>query len=145
MHHSLWPGTPSDPAAVDPNPNSVGGTNSTSIIQSAHAAGKKVIIVVGGANAGPAFVVATDPSHLSTFTQNIKNFIDSFSPTYDGVDIDWEENLAANTAQYSNLITDLRTKMDTYAPHKLLTAAIVWTDNATLLGTYGQLQSKFDQ
>src|SRR5205823_4402646 len=80
MHFALWPTADGslDSTSSCHDPNCVGGTHSTSIIQATHAAGKQVLIVVGGGGSDIAvlFRQATAPGVLPTFLHNIKLFVD---------------------------------------------------------------------
>src|SRR5262245_16202055 len=79
-------------------PNSNGSLQSidnasklTSLVSSAHSAGKKVLISVGGWNDGndSAFVsLAGNSTYRTNFVNNIVNFVNQYD--LDGVDIDWE-------------------------------------------------------
>ena len=61
------------------------------LIPSAHAAGVKVLVSIGGGDPIQAAAfkrVAANPSFRTAFVQNVFNFVTANS--YDGVDIDWE-------------------------------------------------------
>src|SRR6266481_3326411 len=53
--------------------NSVNATNAASVISAAHAAGKKVLITVGGWNTEGAFMSATGSGTRATFVSNLVN------------------------------------------------------------------------
>lgn len=79
------------------------------LIAKAHAAGVKAVMMVGGDSDGPGFLAATaDPTVRARFIQNILN--KAVQKNYDGVDIDWEENLdtATSRAQALALLRELR-------------------------------------
>src|SRR5882672_3350453 len=69
-------------------------------------AGKKVIFVLKDSDSDPtAFSKATAPGLISTLVPNIVNFV--VSNGYDGVTIDWEQNVVV--PQYIDLLNRLRT------------------------------------
>lgn len=79
------------------------------LIAKAHAAGAKAVMMVGGDSDGPGFVAAT--ANATVRARFIKNVLDkAVQKNYDGVDIDWEENLdtAATRAQALALLRELR-------------------------------------
>jgi spore germination protein YaaH len=132
--------------SVEPNANGTLNTNvngitpaySTDLITRAHAAGKKVIICVGGADTQAQFQGATSAANRAAFITRLVNFMTTFG--YDGIDIDWEPLDAADGPQYTNLINDLRTAMTAARPQSLLTAAV-----ASQPALFSSLQSKFNQ
>jgi chitinase len=83
---------------------------------SSRPAGKKAIVCIkdNDSNSG-AFASATGSGTIATFVNNIVNFVNSNG--YDGVDIDWEQNV--NVTQYANLMSRLRAAM----PGKVITVA----------------------
>jgi len=136
-------------------PNSNGSVNSTSnsltpsacakLVGLAHAAGRKALVCVGGANTEAGFLAATTPANLGLFVTNIFNFMSSNA--YDGVDLDWEPFNSTDTNQYTNLVIALRAKLGT---NKLFTVAAPAypeygdspTAEFTMLAT---VQNQFDQ
>jgi chitinase len=128
--------------------NSVTDANAADLVSRAHAAGRKVLICAGGSDSQNGFQGATGIAILSTFINNLTNFMATRG--YDGVDIDWEPLSAADTVQFSNLVSGLRSALDTFAQHKLLTAAVgaypPYGDPPTAEYTmFAALQSQFDQ
>ena len=80
------------------------------LIAKAHAAGVKAVMMVGGDSDGPGFVAAT--ANATVRARFIQNILDkAVQKGYDGVDIDWEENLdtPAARAQALALLRELRT------------------------------------
>ena len=67
---------------------------------------------------------------------------------YDGIDIDWESLPLSDAGQITNLVNGLRSALDSFAQHKLLTAAVGAyppdppNEEYTMFAT---LQNKFDQ
>ena len=80
------------------------------LIAKAHAAGVKAVMMVGGDSDGPGFIAAT--ANATVRARFIQAILDKAEQkNYDGVDIDWEENLdtpAART-QALALLRELRT------------------------------------
>lgn len=79
------------------------------LIAKAHAAGVKAIMMVGGDSDGPGFLAAT--ANATVRARFIQNILDkAVQKNYDGVDIDWEENLdtPAARAQALALLRELR-------------------------------------
>ena len=69
---------------------------------------------------------------------------------YDGVDLDWEPFNSADTGQYTNLVVALRTALEGFAGHKLLTVAAPaypeYGDSPTAEFTMlASVQTQFDQ
>ena len=88
-------------------------------------AGKKVLVTIkdndSNHNALPS---STATGTINTFVNNIANFVNSYG--YDGVDIDWEQNV--NVGQYESLLTLLRSAL----PGKVI---------ATDVGNWNSLQT----
>jgi hypothetical protein len=96
----------------------VGDMNSLSHIPSAvayaHKARKKIIMAVGEQGLGPAFASAASPRYRTALVNNIVGYVSKYK--FDGVDIDWEEQVPQNEADYVALITELRTALDRAFP-----------------------------
>lgn len=118
--------------------NSVTASSANALITPAHAAGKKVIISVGGWASEDAFVGATNSTNRPVFISNLVNLMKSRA--YDGIDIDWEPLSTTNAAQYTAFITELRSALDGITPRPLLTAAVAWGPSIV-----AQVGTKFDQ
>ncbi len=79
------------------------------LIAKAHAAGVKTMMMIGGENDGPGFLAAT--ANATVRARFIQNILDkAVQKGYDGVDIDWEENLDTpqGRAQALALLRELR-------------------------------------
>jgi chitinase len=109
------------------------------LLARAHAAGRKVLISVGGAGSHSGFQGATAPAQFSDFVGNIVEFVSARG--YDGVDIDWEPLGAADEPQYTAFIQALRSALDALAPRPLIMTAAV----ASRPALFALLQSQFDQ
>ncbi len=111
---------------------------SSSLVSAAHAAGRKALICVGGANSQSGFQGATTPAHLAAFVDNLTNFMATYH--YDGVDLDWEPLDTSDTTQFTNLVNSLRQALDRFAARPLLTVA-----TASQPALFANLQGTFDQ
>jgi chitinase len=139
---------PNSDGTLDSSDNDVTFANSTDIVSRAHAAGKVVLICVGGAGSESDFQAATSNANLSAFISNLTNFMATRG--YDGVDIDWEPLPASDAGQYTNLVNGLRSALNGFSQHKLLTAAAAayppYGDPPTAEYTmFAALQNQFDQ
>ncbi|HEV8538635.1 MAG TPA: glycosyl hydrolase family 18 protein [Bacteroidota bacterium] len=135
IHFSL---VPNSDGTLDYSSNSITQTNSSALLQAAHAAGKKVSICVGGWATDGGFAGATSVANRASFVANLVSFITSRG--YDGIDIDWEPLSSSDGTQYTAFITALRTALNLINPRPLLTAATAWQPSIL-----AQVQSKFDQ
>jgi chitinase len=129
---------PNNDGSLNTTANSISAANSSDVITRAHAAGKPVLLCIGGADT--SFTNATVAAILPAFVSNIVFYVTNRG--YDGVDIDWEPLPATTTerTQFTNLITSLRSNLNSFTPHKMLTAAIA--GQYALINT---LQTNFDQ
>ncbi|MGH7976574.1 MAG: glycoside hydrolase family 18 protein [Limisphaerales bacterium] len=118
IHFSVIPNTD---GTLNSSDNGVTVANSTDIVTRAHAAGKKVLICVGGAGSESNFLAATSIVNLPVFISNLTNFM--VARDYDGVDIDWEPLPASDAGQFTNLVNGLRFALNSFPEHKLLTVA----------------------
>jgi chitinase len=145
IHFSV---VPNSDGTLNSSDNSISTANSADVVSKAHAAGKQVLICVGGANSESLFQGATSAANLPAFINNLTNFMATRG--YDGVDIDWEPLPATDAQLYTNLVTGLRSALNGFSQPKLLTAA------AGAYPPYGEfptaqyqmfaaLQSQFDQ
>jgi chitinase len=148
--HSLVTVNPD--GSLDAAANGVTVVNSANLVSLAHAAGRKVLICVGGAvtNAGSeaSFLGATSSTNLPTFISNLTNFM--AARAYDGVDIDWEPFYSSDIPQFTNFVNALRSALTPFQPAKLLTAAVgaypPYGDSPTAQYTmFAAVQNQFDQ
>lgn len=123
-------------------------------IAQAHAAGIKALMTIGGEGEGLGWDSSTaDPATRATLIANI--VVKATTLGYDGIDIDWEENLdtAAQQAQAVALLTELRAaaNQDPFytAPHNpvILTWPGPWgnVNYATVTAWHVQIASLVDQ
>ncbi len=145
IHFSVIPNTD---GTLNSSDNGVTTANSADIVTRAHAAGKKVLICVGGASSESDFQAATSSANLPVFISNLTNFMAARG--YDGVDIDWEPLTDADAGQFTNLVNGLRSALDSFSQHKLLTVAAgaypPYGDSPTAeYALFATLQNQFDQ
>jgi chitinase len=145
IHFSL---VPNSNGTLNSSANSVTAANSSDAVSRVHAAGRKVLICVGGANSETGFQGATSAANLASFINNLTNFMASRG--YDGVDLDWEPLPASDSQQYTNLVHGLRSALNAFPEPKLLTAAVgaypAYGDPPLAQYTmFAALQSQFDQ
>jgi chitinase len=145
IHFSLIPGTD---GTIDSNANNLSAAACAKLVGVAHAAGRKALVCVGGASTETDFLGATTAGNLGLFVTNIIKFMSGNG--YDGVDLDWEPYNSADTAQYTNLVVALRTALEGFAGHKLLTVAAPaypeYGDSPTAEFTMlASVQNQFDQ
>jgi chitinase len=121
LHFSLLPGPE---GSVDKGMNCIYPENSSALLNTAHAANKKVLISVGGWDTETGFLEATNDGNRQRFITNLVNFLAERG--YDGIDVDWEPLSSSSAAQYAAFITELRAALDSITPRPLLTAAVLW-------------------
>ncbi len=135
IHFALLPRSN---GTLDDVTRNVTAANADTLTTMAHAANKRVLICVGGANSAAAFLLATTDSIRPTFINNLVSLVSARH--YDGVDIDWENLVASDTARYALFVTQLKSAMQATNPAWILsTAAIVFPS------VFGRLQSMIDQ
>ena len=135
IHFSV---VPNADGSLDTNINAMAASYSFDLVSRAHAAGKKVLICVGGAESQAGFQGATARANRSLFIKNLINFMSHYG--YDGVDVDWEPLSPGDAPAYTNFIAALRAALDSFPDHKLLTAAVAWAPSL-----FASIQSQFDQ
>ena len=135
VHFSI---VPNGDGSLNSSGNSITAGNSSELLSRAHAAGKKVLISVGGWGSDVGFRGATGTVTRALFVTNLINFVTSRG--YDGIDIDWEVLQSSDAAQFTAFITALRTALNAISPRPLLTAATAWQ-----LSIFAQVHSQFDQ
>lgn len=145
IHFSVIPNTD---GTLNSSGNGVTLENSADLVTRAHAAGKLVVICAGGAGSESDFEAAASGSVLPIFINSLTNFM--ASRDYDGLDIDWEPLAATDAPLFTNLVYRLRSALNQFSPHKLLTVAAgaypPYGDPPTAEYTmYAALQSQFDQ
>jgi GH18 family chitinase len=118
IHFSVVP----DPdGTLNAGANGITPARSADVVSRAHAAGRPVLICVGGSNSQSGFQGATSPANLPSFTTNLITFMSTNS--YDGIDIDWEPLPSSDFNQFTNLVISLRSALRPFPQAKLLTIA----------------------
>ena len=103
-----------------------------------HAAGRKILLCVGGADSAPAFRTVLKEDRRAGFVQTLVEAVRAHG--YDGLDIDMEPVEVRDGATYVLFIHELRVALKHSNPDALLTAAV-----ADLPGTFAGMQDQFDQ
>lgn len=144
IHFSV---VPNSDGTLNSSDNGITTAYSSDIVSLARAAGVKVIICVGGASTESYFQEAIT-NNLSGFIDNLTNFMAARG--YDGIDIDWEPLPASDSQLFTNLVNGLRSALNGFPQHKLLTVAAgaypPYGDPPTAeYQMYASLQNQFDQ
>ena len=145
IHFSV---VPNSDGTLDSNANTISSANSQAVVSAAHAAGRKVVICVGGGGTESLFQSATSVANLTNFINNLTNFVATRG--YDGVDIDWEPLPSSDAQQYTNFVNGLRVALNGFSQPMLLTAAVgaypPYGDSATAeYVMFAGLQKQLDQ
>ncbi len=112
------------------------------LAQRAHAAGRKAILMLGGAGEHDGFVAAASAQHRAAFVGNLVQVMDDFG--YDGIDVDWEPIDPVDRPPLLALLSDLRAAK----PNMLLTIPVNWVNiNAldVVDGYYSEVAARVDQ
>jgi chitinase len=112
------------------------------LAQRAHAAGRKAILMLGGAGEHDGFVGAASAQHRAAFVSNLVAAMDDFG--YDGIDVDWEPIETADRSPLLALLGELRAAR----PSMLLTIPVNWVNINALDqvdGYYAQIAALVDQ
>jgi chitinase len=118
IHFSL---VPNADGTLNSEANGITEENSAALISSAHAAGRKVLICVGGWNSDQGFAASTREGTRERFIMNLLAFVRTRK--YDGIDIDWEPLPREYHKQYAAFLRELRLNMKTMDRDLLLTVA----------------------
>src|ERR1019366_4393654 len=110
IHFSV---VPNADGSLDSTANNISVTNSGDIVTRAHAAGRQVLICVGGGGTESLFQGATTTTNLPIFVNNLTNFMAARG--YDGVDIDWEPLPSSDAPSYTNFVNSLRSALSKFA------------------------------
>jgi chitinase len=97
---------PNPDGTLDTNRNQLSDANSAAFVQAAHAAGKRVLVSIGGHASQAAFEGAMSDANRSAFVQNISALVQARG--YDGVDLDMEPLTPADDGEYTKLVMALR-------------------------------------
>ncbi|HVM48925.1 MAG TPA: glycoside hydrolase family 18 protein [Candidatus Acidoferrum sp.] len=135
-HWIHFAAVPNSDGSLDLGSDSLTIANSIDVIRRAHAAGRKVLVCLGGG--GTAFRAATNTVSCTALVSNIVSLMSARG--YDGIDIDWEPLNSGDLNSFTNFVTQLYTKLGTINPRPLLTAAV-----AAQPGIVAKVCDKFDQ
>lgn len=91
-------------------------------VNAAHAAGRKAILMVGGAGEINGWRAAATPANRPTFVNNLLAVMDQYGA--DGLDLDWEP---IETQDHANLLA-LAQALRTARPDMLLTLPVGWVN-----------------
>jgi hypothetical protein len=99
------------------------GDDKADVIKRAHAAGTKVVAVIGSEGYGKQFVGATSDKFRKRFVRNIIDFMKKHK--YDGISIDWEEDVPGHEEQLSQLMVELHAELKDLEPRPLLMIDVI--------------------
>ena len=128
---------PSDDGTLE-TPGNITPDEAAAVVTPAHAAGRKVILCIGGGDTSPHFRAAFADAVRPTFIANLIQRV--VSRHYDGLDIDMEPLEDQDVPAYTTFIRELRVKMLAVDPKLLLTCA-----TSSEPAVFAQLQGQFDQ
>jgi chitinase len=89
-------------------------------VDAAHAAGRKAVLMVGGAGEIDGWRSAAAPAHRVAFVANLLSTVDTFG--FDGLDLDWEPLEDGDRTDFAALAQALRTAR----PQLILTVPVGW-------------------
>lgn len=127
------------PTTKAPFMDTTGNTHPASLLaDAAHAAGIKCVFTIGAWYTESTFMTATNSSNLSVFVNGLVSFTKQCN--MDGIDIDWEPLVAADTVQWDALITALRKALP--SPKYIISVTGGW---GSPYEAYANMQDKLDQ
>jgi chitinase len=126
---------PTDAGGIDDTTKMLDPTTIASVATAAHAAGKKVLVTVGGADSHALFASALSDANSASFVAALAAYVAANG--YDGVDIDMEPIGPADDESYAAFIIALRAALPAGA---LLTAATVYEP-----ALFASLQASLDR
>ena len=122
--------------------NTNGPIMARNLSQRAHAAGRKAVLMLGGAGEHAGFVGAASSANRAAFVTNLLATMDDLG--YDGIDVDWEPINAEDRAPLLALLQELRTRR----PAMILTIPVGWVNTnfpGSIDSWYAQVASVVDQ
>lgn len=135
IHFSVLPNSD---GSLDTTDNGITPAYTADVVSHAHAAHRQALICVGGA--GTSFQGAVTNANLATFVKNLTNYMAAGG--YDGIDVDWEPINDSDTPLFTNFVTHLRSALNGFSTHKLMTVAVPTGTTPSILAS---VQSQFDQ
>lgn len=134
IHFSVFP---MSTGVLSLSDNGLTPASMAAAVAQAHSANRKILICVGGA--GSNFEPPAS-NHLSAFVLNLTNLMATNG--YDGIDVDWEPLPDSDEKIFTNFVTQLRSALNHFPSHKILTVAVPTDTTPTLIAS---VQSAFDQ
>lgn len=129
-------------------PNGTGGLNRqpgmanadlAEMVNAVHAAGRKVVIAVGGAGSYNAFKASISPAWRTTFVNTLVSFM--LTHGYDGIDVDMEPINGDDVPDYVAFIAELRAALNDRGAYIL---AVASPENGGAETAVAQVQADFD-
>ncbi|HUI64595.1 MAG TPA: glycosyl hydrolase family 18 protein [Bacteroidota bacterium] len=111
--------------------NGITPVSAAAAVRAAHAAGKRILITIGGSFSNDAFAGATSPGNRGKFVAAIVRFMSDYG--YDGVDVDWEPLQGASN--FLDLVRELKQLMTSEHPGSILTIAVGMGTDGNLLAS----------
>ncbi|HEY3779832.1 MAG TPA: glycoside hydrolase family 18 protein [Fimbriimonadaceae bacterium] len=130
---------PTESGGVAPQGPSFTDESANAIREATHAAGRRILICVGGADSAPVYEKAIAEANRGKFIATLVQWTDAHG--YDGIDIDMEPLEASDIPNFQAFIKELRPAMKRKNQAWQLTTATNLNESAAYTG----LQSDFDQ
>jgi len=111
--------------------NGITPASAAAAVHAAHAAGKKILITIGGSFSSDAFSGATSPGNRTKFVAALVKFMRDCG--YDGIDVDWEPMRAAS--HYLDFVRELKQLMTSERPGSILITAVGMGTDGNLLAS----------
>ena len=108
--------------SLDTETDGLTAEHSAAVVAAAHAAGRKVLVTVGGADTRAGFAGAMSADRRGAFVTNVVALV--IERGYDGLDLDMEPIEPGDYANYAAFTRDVRAALNTAGSGLLLTAAI---------------------
>ncbi len=107
----------------------------------AHQAGRKAVLMLGGAGYRNALLAATSATTIATFVNNLVSTMNSLG--YDGIDVDWEPILTSDQP----VLLDLLNRLRAAKPNIILSVPVTWVNSnfPTVDPWYSQVAAVVDQ
>lgn len=129
---------PRPDGTLDAAANRLTPANVAAAVKAAHAAGRRIVVTVGGQASRAGFAPSIAAPRRAAFVKAIDDF--ARENGYDGVDLDMEEIAPGDAADYAAFVRELRARLDRRSPRPLLTAAVRWEP-----ALFARLERQFDQ